>query len=175
MKQLLYLFCTLMVTSCSGQKKDDFLIKSRENAKKVNHFLNQNDDYGINSKILFSIADSLYIVIANKEKEYIESIVEFKSSIDKISLVTQKTIKKPNSILDKGFNLDNYRKDFISFNSYFYKDGYDVASGHKTYFVLIDETNERMGEAILSVMVKPNPIDSKLYGYLASKLINLPR
>lgn len=173
MKHLFYAIFILIVTSCNGQKKDDFLNKSRENAKKVDDFLHQNHDYKTNMKILFSIADSLYIVVENKEKEYIESIIELKSSIDEISLVTKKIIKKPKDILDKGFIPDNYSKDFISFNSDFYKNGYDVASGNKTYFVLIDEANNRLGEAILSVMVKPNPIDPKLYGYLVSKLINI--
>ncbi len=165
----------LCVFSCLGQEEDDFLIKSRQNSNKVFDFVKQKENNKPYARILLSISDSLYIVVSDKNSSYTERIIEFKNSSNKIKLCSKKTIEKPNELLHDGFKWDNYQQEFISFNSEFYKDGYEVATGSKTYFVMVDENNNKRGEAILSVIVKPNPIDSKLYGLLTSRLVNFQK
>lgn len=73
------------------------------------------------------------------------------------------------------FDTSRYRTDFVTFNTDFYKSGYDTASGNITYFVLKDREGKSYGEARLSVFVKPNPIDAEIYLNLINRVYVNPK
>ncbi len=69
------------------------------------------------------------------------------------------------------FQISNYKQDYITFDSDFFKPEYEISSGNITYFVLVDENKKRYGEARLSVFIKPNPIPTDIYLYLVNRII----
>lgn len=68
------------------------------------------------------------------------------------------------------FNKNIYQKEFITFDSDFFKPHYEISSGSITYFVY-KINNQRLGEARLSFFIKPNPIDVEVYLYLTNKIL----
>ncbi|MDH7446922.1 hypothetical protein [Aquimarina sp. 2201CG14-23] len=160
-----------LFTTCNGQNSDDFLAKSQIRSSLVTNEVLSEKENNKNPYILFSISDSSYIIVENTESNYLEKIVELTDN-KIVNILSVEKIEKPNHILQKGFNKENYYKEFISFESDFYKDGYEIAKGSKTYFVMVDTLGDKYGESILSIIVRPNPIDEELYSYLASKLLN---
>ncbi|WP_168421747.1 hypothetical protein, partial [Candidatus Ulvibacter alkanivorans] len=149
------------------QKLNYFEVETQERAKiVVNHFLEENKPY-----ILFSLANYEYILIIDNGKNYIEKLVLYDKN-DLIKLISNTKINKPNDFFKDAFDTNNYHQGFINFSSDFFN-GYEVtAHGGTTYFVMYDSEKNKYGESFLSLLVDPNPINKKLYGYLAQKIID---
>ena len=73
--------------------------------------------------------------------------------------------------VEKMFDKGIYKKEFITFDSDFFKPEYENSSGNVTYFVFKDKNGERYGEAILSVFIKSNPIDVEVYQYFIERIL----
>lgn len=154
-------FFMLFFTKLFSQVLDDAAISSREKAETlIKNDLH--DELKGRSYALFSVADKDYIIIVEHDEYYIEYF--FNSTLK----VSEDTVSN-NSITKAIFNKKNYRKDFTSFNSEFYKSGYKVSNGNITYFVFKDEKGKRYGEARLSIIIDPNPIDARIYLYFVDK------
>ncbi|MDH7444175.1 hypothetical protein [Aquimarina sp. 2201CG14-23] len=173
-KSSIIVLAFFLLTSCKGQNLNDFLEKSQIKSSLVTNEVLRKKGNNKNPYLLFSISDSLYLIIENTDSSYLEKIVELTDN-EVVNILSVKKNEKSNYILQKGFNKENYYKEFISFESDFYKDGYEIAQGSKTYFVMVDTLGYKYGESILSIIVRPNPIDEELYGYLASKLLNFKK
>jgi len=161
----LLLCCLLSMSSCSQTlNKED--AKSRNKADSIiEKFLEKETKN--RSYVLFSTTDENYIIIIENTNSYNEFYIK-----DSKEIVPGNTYSKPNELLKKMFNKDIYQKEFITFKSdFFMPDGYELSSGNITYFVLKDENRNRYGEARLSVLIKPNPIDGEIYAYLVEKLL----
>lgn len=169
MKNYIFLLCSLLLTltSCKSQELNSFEKLSRNRAEQVaSYFLeNENKPY-----ILFSLANYDYIIIVDSGLYYSESILTYYE--DQIKLVSTQKITKPNKLFDSSFDTNNYLSGFTSITSDFFKGNEAESYGGTTYFVMTDIEGNKYGESSLSLMVIPNPIDKKIYGYLAKKIIN---
>ena len=91
---------------------------------------------------------------------------------DNVQIESIKSIESTDKILKTAFDKSIYHTGFIGFQSEFYNNGYDLAQGSPTYFVMKDEERNRFGESCLSMIVQPNPIDMEVYSYLVNELIS---
>ncbi|WP_273016016.1 MULTISPECIES: hypothetical protein [Leeuwenhoekiella] len=157
----------LSLISCS-QKLDRSELISRQSAERIIENTDLAQKVRGSSYVLFSISDIFYIVIVEGEKTYEEYYINSEKGN---KLVKKATYKKSDELLKKMFNSDNYKNEFISFDSEFFGSGYELSSGNLTYFVLKNEEGERYGEARLSILIEPNPIDDEVYNYLTQKLL----
>jgi hypothetical protein len=143
MKCLLLLFLSGMsLSSCSQEKnigqvdlitmnKADSVI-SKSFSKKV-----ENKAYCI-----FSIVDQYYLITIDNGDHYSEHYYSYGDD----SPLHDTVYSKPHKTLDKMFDKTIYRKGFTTFDSDFFKEGYDMAKGNKTYFVLVDKNGDKHGE-----------------------------
>ncbi|MCL6274235.1 hypothetical protein M3P19_09450 [Muricauda sp. 2012CJ35-5] len=173
MKDLIYLsFLLISSIAFSQDKLQGYYADSREKAdlvfnKIILNQVNQNCPY-----VLFSSGNISYLIILDRGTHYTIVRADL-DQIDKVEIKKVKNETKPNELLATAFDFSIYKKEFISFHSEFYKEGYEIASGNPTYFVAKDMNRERYGESVLSFFVSPNPIDKKVYRYLAATLLNL--
>ncbi len=158
--------CFLSISSCSQTLNEEDL-KSRNNADNLIEKLLDEEVKGRNYVLLCIEGQNCIVIVENKDS-YNEYYIKNSKEV-----ISGNTYNKSNKLLNKMFNKEIYQKGFITFNSDFFKpDGYEVSSGNITYFVFKDKSRNRYGEARLSVLIKPNPIDSEVYTYLIEKLIN---
>ena len=173
MTRIKYIFSLILILNFGfsfSQEMNEFEIESRNKADLVFNKVAESQSTDL-PYVLLSIGNSDYIITIDRKTHYTQIIAVLKPN-DNVEIVSVKSIKKTDKILEKAFDSSMYAKDFIGFKSDFFKDGYESASGGTTYFVLKDGKRQRFGESSLSVIVKPNPIDPKVYGYLVSELIN---
>jgi len=113
--------------------------------------------------LLFSIADKEYLIVIEKPNEYDEYYFDIgvPSKKEKKCIV----VLKPNSVLKKAFNPQLYQKDYISINSDYFKSKRVFFTGANTYFYLM-RNGVKIGEAGLTIAIRPNPINKKVYKYL---------
>lgn len=157
---------------CLGQNElSGFHLESRNKADFLIDELIEEGHFDLSPYALLASNNTYYLIILDRGTHYSMAWVELEKNgnikVDKV-----KNIKTSNSILKKVFDFKDYHKDFISFDSEFYKNGYELASGATTYFVVKDKNGIRYGESVLSMLVSPNPIDKKIYGFMATELIN---
>lgn len=165
---LTLLLCSLLsLCSCSQSMNEEDII-SREKADNIIRKKLEKETNGRNY-VLFSIANSNYIVIVENKDNYSEYFIKNSSDV-----VIGTTYDKQDKLFEKMFNTSIYKKEFITFESSFFKPkGYEMSSGNITYFVFKDKNRKRYGECRLSVLIKPNPIDSEIYVFLSKKLLNI--
>jgi len=164
---IIFSFLCSKVVSQELKFTDSLSIIKSENIVK-SHFT---ESIKNNNYLLFSIADKWYLIIIDKSNYYEQHFINTDSIVgnikDSISL-----IKKPDILLQSAFEKSIYKKEYINFSSDFFKNGYDLAEGNSTYFYLKEKNCVKYGESRLSVFVKPNPIDEKIYDYLRNALLN---
>ena len=121
--------------------------------------------------LLFSIADKWYLIIV-KKKDGMFYQYYINSDTSKLRQQVTKKYKviKSNTILQHAFKKGLYHREYITFNSPFYKDNPAQAEGNLTYFYLYD-SGIKYGESRLSIFIQPNPIDNQVYDYLRNKLL----
>lgn len=154
---------TIFISGCAQQLKPED-INSRENAENIVNsvYVNETKD---NDYIIFSVDEKSYLVIIDTKDSYKEYFYNSESQRKSNETI----INKPNNFFTKMFNKTLYKKEFITFDSDFFKPHYEISSGNITYFVY-KSNNQRLGEARLSFFIKPNPIDTEVYLYLTNKI-----
>lgn len=162
----LFLFYNLSI----GQELSDFHVESRTKADMVFTKIMEGQKKKDAPYILLASGNSHYVIVQDRFSHYTFIQAEL-SSGEKIAINKVTTEVKPNKLLKRAFDFSIYHRGFISFSSEFYNNGYDIGSGAPTYFVVKDENGVRYGESVLSVFVKPNPIDAEVYAFLINKLI----
>lgn len=156
----------LTVTPTFSQKIDSTGNISREKSSSVLCQINIKS----NNYLLFSISDRWYLIIKDCGNYYVEyyiNVLPFNSSELKIKSLR---INKPNKILSQAFDKKIYYKNYITFDSPFFKNKELTSEGNTTYFFL-SEKGRKFGEARLSVFIKPNPINEDVYNYLKINLL----
>ncbi len=170
LKKILIVIIILNCGYVYSQEMNDFEKESRIKAdlvfEKIAESQSENLPY-----LLFSSANWNYLIIIDRKTHYtqIKAILKPNQSVEIESIIS---IKKSTEILQDAFDKSLYQKDFIGFESDFFKNGYELASGATTYFVMKDNNRTRFGESSLSFIVKPNPIKAEIYNYLRNKMLN---
>lgn len=162
MKIKLLIYLLVLVQTCFSQKTECSDSTSKVKAIKVINNLENN--LKRKNYLLFSIADKWYLIIVEKTDSY------KKYYYIENELINTNCINKPNKILAKAFDKNLYKKGYTNLNSDFYKLGYELSDGNITYFYFMDKDKKKYGEAKLTTIIKPNPIDESVYNFL---LINL--
>jgi hypothetical protein len=154
--------------SCCSQKLDNSALQSRQKAEFLTDQYLKNRVKECNY-VLFSAADTDYIILVeNKDSSYTEYFMRISNEI-KAGTIKDTTIAT-SKLMRKIFDYKLYKEDFVTFNSDFFKKGYENSSGNITYFVFKNKNGKRYGEARLSVFVNPNPIDAEVYTYFVERL-----
>ncbi len=166
---------TLMILSIEmfSQDLNESDIKSRVIANNLleEHFSERLID---RSNLVFSIADTWYLFLIELNDSYTEYFVHRLDSIKSEIVKTTEINKSSNpEVLKEAFDSEIYKRGYITFNTSYYRDGYELANGNLTYFRFQDKKGEIFGESRLSVIVKPNPIDNKVYTYFVKRLLKL--
>lgn len=162
--------CLLLVFSfqaCSQELTEEELESRRIAETVVNKYLK--DQVKGKSYIIFSSGDTQFVVLVNQADSYHEYYIDESNGANQVKYDT--IIEADTNLFDRMFDEKAYRKDYTSFRSEFYKDGYETASGNITYFSLVTIDGSRLGESRLSVFVKPNPIDAEVYLYFVQRLL----
>jgi hypothetical protein len=168
MRILFLLLFNFFALASSAQEitADDSIARTRAKLLVTKHLKRcvENSNY-----VLFSISDRYYLIVVEHDSSYVEHFVE----MDLNGRITKHdTVKtKPNELLRKMFNPDLYHSGYITFQSEYFKNGYEIASGAMTYFFLRTRKGKTLGESRLSVFVKPNPIDFPIYNHLVNRVI----
>lgn len=173
MNKYILIILSFFVFGCGkSQELDSADILSRHKASNLikKHFVKE-----ISNKqhLLFSIKDEWYLIITKgKEKNKIEEYYVRLDSLNNIVSSKKTIIEKPEKFIKKAFNKNLYNKDFINLNSDFYKLGYEISSGNPTYFYFMDSEGNLYGESKLTTLIKPNPVDSKVYNHLMVRALS---
>jgi hypothetical protein len=159
---LLLLFCTIAVF---GQQAT--VDEARTNAQKVTEKYSAHIDG--NSYLLFSIADTQYLVVVKHENRYEEYYLTSDSL--GVNIHKRRILRGNRKILTKAFDKKTYHKEYIDLNSPFYSKGYETSSGNTTYFYLKDTNGIRYGETSLTTIISPTPMDKEIYYFLQGRLL----
>jgi len=140
--------------------------------QKAESILSHNISAEIEGKnhLLFTIKDEWYLIII-KEADYFEKYFITSDTIIKQSNKKCFKKKKENKILALAFDKKGYHNGYINLNSDLYSNGYELSQGNVTYFYLKDDKGNKYGESKLTTIIKPNPINDKVYNYLLTKLL----
>ena len=160
----LLIFLTLIYVNAKAQL-DSTDFASRKMADFVaNAVLKDSTSYA-----LFSVADKRFILIKKEKQGFKEYFVVLTDSgfvkIEKSVMLNSVKRFPGKKILD--FSL--YRKDYTTFSTDFYKNGYENASGGMIYFVAKDSFGNRHGETRVSFITKPNLIPTEIYHYFVDR------
>lgn len=153
-------------TSCS-QKINEAGLKSRNAAISAVEKLFSNKLANKNY-VVFSVSDEKFIITVEEENSYKEY---YYNSSDKVSELKVVSYKKPNELMREIFDKSNYKEEFVTFNSKFFKPEYKASSGNITYFVYNSKNGNRYGEARLSMIIKPNPIPTNIYLHFVKRIL----
>ncbi len=135
-------------------------------AQKVVNSVFQNDLP--KSYLLFSIESSEYVIVEKEGISFKEHFVE----LDKNNTITNvhNKVIHANTILNRAFNKDLYYKDYIDVQSPYFTARNTFSGGKPIYFYYKDEDGIMYGEAKLTTIIYPNPIDLSVFGYLLNEL-----
>ncbi|GMQ31698.1 hypothetical protein [Algoriphagus confluentis] len=165
MKIIILFICFFLHSIAWSQTLTDEDLKSRKIADSLINDHLQKEIKDKKHVLLLVDNEKMVIVIKNSD-----SFKEF--YLNKNTGIINETILLPSDpIINKMFDKSIYKKGFTTFDSEFFKFGYEISSGSITYFVFKDEVGRRYGEAKLSVFIKPNPVDTDVYAYFVNRLM----
>jgi hypothetical protein len=167
MKKLIfcYIFLSFFINSYSqGLKNETFNIIQ----KNLNYII-QNREY-----VVYEWSEKIYIVLVKINSN---KFVEFKFEKDKNELISLKDINNltNNNCLDKVFDYKNLSKDYIDFQSEFYKNKDVDYNGTTVYFAMISSDGSIYGECRLTTIVNILPYDRDIHLFLLNRVINDPK
>jgi hypothetical protein len=121
-----------------------------------------------NTYLLFSQDNSYYLVVEKKESGYEEHFlrVDERNNVRRLN----SRFVDINTTLDRAFNKEVYHKDYINLDSEFFISSTSFSGGDSVYFYHKNEDGNIYGEANLSTVIHPNPIDVSVFGYLLNEL-----
>lgn len=168
MKITLIIFsCLLFMFSCSFKLNKADQLSRKQTEIVLNNKLIKNSVEGYDH-IVFSVADENYIILINDEKSVHEFYIQLLKN-EEILIISDSIVQISEELTNIMFNKSAYKEKFISFNSDFYKSGFEVSSGKIIYFVFKGKNKKKYGESRLSFFVKPNPINSLVYSYFVTR------
>lgn len=167
----LALSCSLFMCQSCAQPLTKEELASRDAADYVisKHFKDKvkNKDY-----IVFSVGDAQFIILTKNQNTYLEYYFD-KSREETVVLDT--LFQNDTEVFKRMFDKSSYHKDYISFGSDFYKNGYEISSGNITYFSYVTRHGKRYGESRLSFFIKPIPIEPDIYFYFTERILKYAR
>jgi hypothetical protein len=173
MIRFFFLLLFLQANQCFGQQlsKDDEESRAAADEVIIKYFQNDIKD---RKYIIFSSSNTQFVVLVEFPNRYQEYYFNTSNSrkMGPTSVVNYQT---SDSLLNKMFDINSYRQGYFSFESDFYKAGYEIASGAMTYFAFVTENGKKYTEARLSFFVKPNPIDVEIYFFFTERLLYYSR
>lgn len=161
----------MLIISFQGctQELTEEELKSRRAAETIVSTYLKDEVRGHNY-IIFSSGDNQFVVLVKQINVYHEYYINDSNEANRV-IQFDTIVRGDSKLFDRMFDRSNYRKDYTTFRSDFYKDGYETASGNITYFLFVTNDGSRLGESRLSVFVKPNPIDAEVYLYFVQRLL----
>lgn len=170
MKYIISLILIVNFGFAFSQEMNEFEMESRKKADLVFEKSTESESENL-PYLMIGSGNQNYLIIIYRKTHFAQIKARIDSD-DNIEIETTKSIKSTNKVLVKAFDKSIYKNDFVGFQSDFFKDGYELAIGATTYFVMKDKERNRYGESCLSVIVKPNPINVEIYNYLIRKLVS---
>ena len=164
MKYLFLLF--FFFTTSHSLRAQEYDYTDSVGRKKLNSLINRifSDSLKRRNYILFSIADSRYLFIVEKQRSYEEYYLNenVDTSLKKMQIVK---IKKPNKMLAMVFDEKLYHKEYINLKTNFFQGKSVFFAGLDTYFYFMKD-GKKIGEANLAMVIRPNPINRDISRYL---------
>jgi hypothetical protein len=164
---LLCCFATKLIHGQTLNRVDSISRAKAQNTVTNNLKISPQSNY-----LLFSIQDKWYLIIVKKDGMLCQYYINSDTSKLKPQVTKKSKVIKSNPILRKAFKKGLYHREYITFNSPFYKNRHAQAEGNLTYFYLYED-GIKYGEARLSVFIEPNPIDHQVYDYLRNTLLKI--
>lgn len=164
--RIFFIICFLLVyTNVVAQK--EFLTTFRSNIKPIeSYFQNVLED---NSYIIYSSKNKLLLYI-QIEMNFYEIIFE-SSNEEEYKLKSFAVMD--NNLMNSIFNKDKYQKGYSDVLIIDSTKGLISLNGLPTYFVYKENINKIYAEYILSMVVKPVPMDYDLYKFFTSKIVGI--
>lgn len=162
------MFISISFQACSQQ----LAMEELESRKKAQIIVDEYLSYQVKDKdyILFSSDDAFFIIFVKDSNSFHEYYID--NSNEFVQVTRRDTIiVGENELYNKMFDVSSYRKDYTSFRTEFYKNGYDISSGSYTYFVMVTNSGVRIGECRLSMFVKPTPMAAEIYLYFVNRML----
>ncbi|MBL0744970.1 hypothetical protein [Chryseolinea lacunae] len=169
-KRLILLFLLVAFQSCAQKKEEEVSRLAAEQV--VNKYLAvqvKDKNYAV-----FSSGDVQFVVLIENADSFQEYFIDITAKSGEVYL-RDTLFQSGDNLYKKMFNASSYRNGYVSFESDFYKDGYEIASGNVAYFVMITSNGLRHGESRLSFFVKPNPIAPEIYAHFTEHLLMYAR
>lgn len=164
MKKLIfcYIFLSFFINSFSQDLKNETFNIIQKNL----NYIIQNREY-----VVYEWSEKTYIVIVKINSN---KFIEFKFEKDKNEVISLKDINNlsNNSCLDKVFDYKNLSKNYIDFQSEFYKNRSVDYNGTTIYFAMISSDGSIYGECRLTTIVNILPYDRDIHLYLLNRVIN---
>lgn len=167
-KLMLFVLLSISFLSCRQNLTKEELNSRNAAQSVVEKYLSdvvRNKNY-----IVFSAGDDQFVFLIQDNDTFHEYYID--QSKEQGQMVIRDTVIEGNEdLFSKMFDRDLYRKEYISFRSDFYKNGYDVSSGNITYFAFVTKDHTRLGESRLSMFVKPTPMAPEIYLYFVNRIL----
>jgi len=158
----LFIFLSFFINSYSQNLKNETFNIIHKNL----NYIIQNREY-----VVFEWAERIYIVIvkinANKFVEF-----KFEKDNNEIILLKDITTMLNNTCLEKVFDYRNLSKDYIDFQSEFYKNNNVDYNGSTIYFAMISSDRGIYGESRLTTIVNILPYDRDIHSFLMIRATN---
>lgn len=163
--KVLFILTILFLGSCPS----NLIVKNSKSYQNTSH----NFEQLINKRehIYFSIEDKWRLIVL-KESDEFKLYFYCPDEKSKARSIVKKLDDSQKSILNEAFVKKAYDWKYVDLNSDYYSKGYDYSNGSKTHFYYQDKNGVKHGESRLTVIIKPNPLNTDLYNLLQTILIN---
>lgn len=166
MKKLIFfhIFLSFFINSYSQDLKNETFNLIQKNL----NYIIQNREY-----VVYEWSEKIYIVIVKINSN---KFVEFKFEKDNNEVMSLKDITtlSNNTCLEKVFDYKNLSKDYIDFQSEFYKNKDVDYNGATIYFAMISSDGSIYGESRLTTIVNILPYDRDIHLFLLNRVFNEP-
>lgn len=166
MKKLIffYIFLSFFINSYSQDLKNETFNIIQKNL----NYIIQNREY-----VVFEWSEKIYIVIVKINSN---KFVEFKFEKDnnEVMSLNDITTLSNNTCLEKVFDYKNLSRDYIDFQSEFYKNKDVDYNGTTIYFAMISSDGSIYGESRLTTIVNILPYDRDIHLFLLNRVFNEP-
>jgi hypothetical protein len=119
--------------------------------------------------LLLSESNVKYIIIEKKEKGYVQHFIKVNHRNQIISTKSNKVLEDE-TVLNRAFQKEVYRRDYVNLDAPLFQTRNSFSEGSKVYFYYKHSDGRKYGEASLTSIIHPNPIDLSIFGYLMNKL-----
>lgn len=159
--------CFFLLSSfCCAQEKPDYFEEKVDIIENQFEGILKNNEY-----VIYGTPYKMHMIV--KRKDGIFDFIFSGNYDDDLKIKDIKLINDP--AVKEIFKKRNYEKGFIDLNSPFYKTNpIETMAGLPTYFSYNTDFRERYCEYLLSVGIKPVPMNLETYRLLSSILLEIP-